>query len=189
MHALKTLTLLRLEICCEKVNIWLTVSRRDSISKCQNVKRWSSPVWWSVLKNTHTGTSGCGCVSTYDHCYVCSIDWLLSFLLHCYLHTWVLLPIISLDFLETSSLLFVWLLCVFHEMPSVAWMMLYKFNILVDPHIPQEHGRVVYFYTQCVRWVCKIRKSALFSVKLFTEGKKMYTSWWQMCENFKTWVS
>ena len=50
MHALKTLTLLRLEICCEKVNIWLTVSRRDSISKCQNVKRWSSPVWWSVLK-------------------------------------------------------------------------------------------------------------------------------------------
>ena len=87
MHALKTLTLLRLEICCEKVNIWLTVSRRDSISKCQNVKRWSSPVWWSVLKNTHTGTSGRGCVSTYDHCYVCSIDWLLSFLLHCYLHT------------------------------------------------------------------------------------------------------
>ena len=84
MHALKTLTLLRLEICCEKVNIWLKVSRRDSISKCQNVKRWFSTVWWSVLKNTHTGTSGCGCVSTYDHCYVWLIVKLFAPLLSSY---------------------------------------------------------------------------------------------------------
>ena len=48
---------------------------------------------------------------------------------------------------------------------------------------------VRYFYTQCVRWVCKICKSALFNVKLFTEGKKMYTSWSQICQNLKIWVS
>ena len=173
MHALKTLTLLRLEICCEKVNIWLTVSRRDSISKCQNVKRWFSPVWWSVLKTHTQGHLG---VDAFQHMIIVTFDWLLSFLLHCYLHTWVLLPITLLHFLETSSLLFVWLLCVLHDMPSVARMMLYTFNIMVDPHVPLGHGRVVYFYTQCVRWVCKFCKSArdehTFQCETFTEGKK-----------------